>query len=373
MFSAFKEEDRNYIRQEASAVFQQAGIKPRIFEKRNLSTFGLELKTTFHLIREEKEILLFAILQWAVMILGYMVWTQILDWIPDTIWQEIRKANDDDRDASFTMLNLVFIGWGFLVIAVASYPLSILNAAMTAAQYLRSSDQTSTISKCLTMASRNLGRLWVFTAMDAWITVRAILGRLPKKRNRWSAADEALYYAWKIGTIGIGPALVAGKNYKEAISDSIILLKKEPLYAIGVRMGYSMICWIIGITTYIGAVYYFCTYGQHDEDNMVYNAYTLLAFPIFISVGVTLVLIRPFYLIMVASMYSYTLPLDKKVTDFSEPPENSAGLAVFFLILLGILLAAYFYGDQLGIRGWIESLAARDLFHYQQYLQGTAQ
>ena len=106
-----------------------------------------------------------------------------------------------------------------MVVTVASYPIAILNAAMTATHYLRSAGQSSSIAKCFNLAFKHLGRLWVFTTIDAWITVNAILDRLPRKRGRRTAFDELLYYAWKIGTIGVVPALVAGKGYIDAAKD----------------------------------------------------------------------------------------------------------------------------------------------------------
>jgi hypothetical protein len=37
---------------------------------------------------------------------------------------------------------------------------------------------------------------------------------------------------------------------------------------------------------------------------------------------------------------------------------------LFFSTLLSALLALYFFGDQLGIRGWIEALATKDIQTY---------
>src|SRR5690606_815471 len=105
----------------------------------------------FRLIAAEREIVLFAALQWAVIGIAYVIWTQILDWIPDSVWEEAARS---DRETDFLLINLVLLGWSFLVVAVASYPISLLNAAMTAAHYLRSAGQTSTIARCLILAFR---------------------------------------------------------------------------------------------------------------------------------------------------------------------------------------------------------------------------
>lgn len=343
---------------EAREIFDSTGAKPKVLSGRNFSIFWGELGYALRLIAGEKEIVLFAVLQWAVIGLAYLIWVQILDWIPDEVWNEVRRSSNDR--VQFTLVNIALLSWSFLVIAVASYPISILNAAMTAAHYLRSSGQPSTIAGCLNLAFKNLGRLWVFTTIDAWITVDAIMDRLPRKNGRRTAFDELLYYAWKIGTIGVVPALVAGKGYVEAAKDSVSLLRNQPVRAIGIRMGYSLICWIIGIAAYFGGIYYLTAFGGGaSEAKAVYNFYVVIAVPIVIAVGVTSVAVRPFYLVMVSKLYTDVVPIDRDATAPVTGTKFDA-VAVIFAFLLGALLAFYFLGDQLGVRAWIESLAARD-------------
>jgi hypothetical protein len=358
MFFASQREALNVARDEAREIFDKTGAKPKVLSGENFSTFWSELGYASRLILQEKEILFFAALQWAVIGLAYTIWTQILDWIPDQVWEQVSR---DDNEIQFTLLNLVLLGWSFFVVAVASYPISLLNAAMTATHYLRSSGQSSTIARCLSLASKNLGRLWVFTTIDAWITVDAILDRLPRKRNNRTALDELLYYAWKIGTIAVVPALAAGKGYVEAARDSVALLREKPVRAIGIRMGYSLICWIIGIAAYAGSFYYFVAFHDGASTvNAVYNFYLLMAVPIVIAVGVTAVLVRPFYLVMVSKLYTDVVPIDREATAFASDRRFDIP-ALIFAILLCILLALYFFGDQLGIRAWIESLAEKDM------------
>ena len=249
---------------------------------------------------------------------------------------------------------------------VASYPIAILNAAMTATHYLRSAGQSSSIAKCFNLAFKHLGRLWVFTTIDAWITVNAILDRLPRKRGRRTAFDELLYYAWKIGTIGVVPALVAGKGYVEAAKDSVSLLRNQPARTIGIRMGYSLICWIIGIAAYVGGAFYLMgSHGSARRANDVYNFYLLMAVPIVLAAGVTAVVVRPFYLVMVSRLYTDVVPIDRDATTLMVGKKFDV-LAVIFAILLCALLAFYFFGEQLGIVGWIKSLATRDIQAHRQ-------
>lgn len=343
------------------------GYDTGLFAGQNISTFWRQFGYAFRLIAEEKEIVFCAMLQWLVIGLAYVMWTQVLDWIPDDLWNAVRDSNDNNRDGAFTLVNLVLLAWSFLVVVVASYPLSLLNAAMVAAHYLHHSGQASTLAKCLRLAGANLGQLWIFTTIDAWITVTAILDRLPRKRGRRTLADEALYYAWKIGTIGITPALVAGKGFKHAALDSIKIIRQEPVRAIGTRMGYSLLCWIIGVTSYVGAFYYFkAVGGAGGEANRIYNAYFIFAVPILIAVGATTVLLRPFYLVMVSRLYSDVI----SPSIDTEMPESRGldWLAFVFGILLCVLVAMYLLGDQLGIRTWIEALSAKDLTNYRNLL-----
>ncbi|MEM8542190.1 MAG: DUF6159 family protein [Pseudomonadota bacterium] len=355
--------DLNWAQDEAKKLFHQNGTKPKVLSSQNFSTFIAELRYAAKLIGEEKEIILFATLQWIVIATAYVMWTAILDWIPDNLWEEARRSNENNEDGSFTLINLVLLGWSFFVIVVATYPISLLNAAITTAHYLRSSGQSSTISKCITLAFSNLAQLWIFTVIDAWITVMAILDRLPKKRgrNKRTAADEVAYYAWKIGTIGMLPALVAGNNFVEAAKNSILLLREQPARSIGIRMGYSLLCWIIGIGAFFMTMLYLTASNAHDiETDRVYHFYLTAAFPIVIAIGIIAVLLRPFFLIMVASLYTDVLPQDGRSAEVRVGNKANT-LNIFFFLALFTLCTMYFLGDQLGLRDWIEALASKDL------------
>lgn len=354
-------------RTEAQAIFDAAHEKPAILSARNFHGFLGELGYALRHILEEKEILFFAALQWLVIGLAYIMWTQILDWIPQSLWDEVARSSKQDDEGAFTLVNLVLLGWSFLVVVVASYPISILNAAMTSSHYLRLSHQTSTIPKCFNLAFKNLGRLWIFTTIDAWVTVTAILDRLPgKKRRKRTALDEAVYYAWKVGTIGVAPALVAGRGYAEAAKDSIAILKKHLTRAIAIRMGYSLVCWVIGIAAYAGSIWYFVRYGNHSGKTLsIYNFYVLMAVPVFIAVGVTSVLVRPFFLIASSKLYSDAVPVGRRATALTID-EKFDPLFFAFCVLLAVFSSLYFLGDEIGIRDWIEGLAARDIQDYRQ-------
>ena len=157
----------NTARDEARAILEKSDEKPRAFRSGNLPTFFAEARYSARLIFEEPEIFVFALFQWLVIATAYVMWTQALDWIPDSVWNAISESRRSTDIPEFYLVNLFLLGWSFFVVLVASYPISLLNAAMASAHYLRNSGQSSTAAKCLTLASRNMGRLWAFTTIDA--------------------------------------------------------------------------------------------------------------------------------------------------------------------------------------------------------------
>jgi hypothetical protein len=354
---------------EARAVIEANGGPGAI---RRIGSFFGNLGDVFRLITQEPEILLFAALQWAVIAAGYLCWVQALDWIPDSVWEEVARAEEQNRDSGFDFINFFLIGWSFAVVAAASFPLAILNAAMVAVHGLRHDGYDSTIVTALRMGFRNIGKQWAFTTADAWITVTAILDRLPKKRGpKRTAMDELLYYAWKLATMGMVPAMVHGRGIIDAAKDSVRMIKGEPGRAIAIRFGYSGLCWILGILTYAGSIAFFSLYGHDIEGakNEIFNFYFLMAVPICISVGVIMVLVRPFFLLMVAKLY--TEVINPKVSfDPQIMAENAGGqeeaaispYAIGFLagcLILAVILAAV-YANDLGLTDWVDSLAAKD-------------
>lgn len=361
MFFSEERKELNKVRDEARDYFAASARTPRVLSSENLTVFARATEHAAALIGKEKEIILFAVLQWLVIAAAYLIWIQILDWIPDRLWDAVRSDIENDRKSAFTLINLVLLAWSFLVVTVASYPISLLNAAMTAAHNLHISGQASTIGRCINLARRNLGRLWVFTTIDAWITVRAILDRLPKKRGSRTLVEEALYYAWKVGTIGVFPALVTGKTFTDAAQDSIAILKEAPVAAIGLRMGYSLVCWFVGVGAYIAGLWFvFNSDLAPENSNFIFNFYLFIAVPALISVGVVTVLIRPFYLLSITSLYSEIRPVSKEAIVPTQGHRTDA-LALIFIVLLTALLGSYFFGDDLGLRVWIEDLANTDL------------
>ena len=332
-------------RTHAQAVFASSGTRPKLLSLKNFSALRDDFSYALKLMRQEKEILLFAALQWLVIGLAYLMWIQVLDWIPDSVWAEVARAAKEDRDYEGGIADLMLWGWSLLIIATAAYPLAILNASIVASHYLKASNHKSTIASCLRLASKNLGRVWLFMALDAFVTVNAILDRLPKKRGKRTAGEEAAYYAWKIATVGALPSLVAGNGFIDASRESVLLLEGQPVRAIGIRMGYSLLCWIIGVVAYAGAILFFLMFGGPlSGENWLYHFYLLMGAPIFLAVGATS-LLRPLFVIAVSKLYTDVIPVHVEVerTVVAEPENQIDWPMLVFAMLFGIMAALYFF------------------------------
>lgn len=357
-------------RDRARDFLDRGGYKPKIFSAANVRTFFGALPEVVRLIAREPEILLFAGLQWLVIGLGYVAWTQVLRWIPDAAWDAVREASEQERKGAFTLLNLVLLGWSFLIVCVASYPIGVCNAAMVAVHDLRASGERVTIGRCLAIAGHHLGRIWLFTIVDSWITVSAILDRLPRKHYHRTALDELLYYAWKLATMAVVPALVNGRSFLNAGRDSFLLLTEQPQRALALRLGYSAVCWVVGVLSYAGAAFLLVRSGMtHQGPHFIYNAYFLAAAPVVIAVGVVAVLVRPFYLLSVAAFYTELVDVKEEIErDVASEPHWEqvlfSGKFLLFAMLLIAVFSAVFYAPELGLTQWIDHLAAIDLSAY---------
>jgi hypothetical protein len=331
-------------RNHAQGVLAASGTKPSVLSLKNFTAMRQDVVYAVRLMMQEKEILLFAALQWLVIGFAYLMWTQVLDWIPDSVWAEVARASAENRDAPADWASLAIWVWSLLIIATAAYPLALLNAAIVASHYLKSSGQASTIPACFKLASKNLAKVWIFTAMDGLVTANAILDRLPSKRRRRTAVEEGAYYAWKIATVGALPSLVSGKGLVDAANESVWLLEDQPVRTIGIRMGYSLVCWIIGVLAYAGAIVTFVMFGDPlDGENWVYNVYILMGAPIFIAVGI-ISLIRPIFVLAISKLYTDVVPVNVEIegTVVVQPANEVDWPTLVFAMLLGIVLALYF-------------------------------
>lgn len=334
----------DFVKKDISNIPEIKNNKHRVWGKDKFKDFLLQTTSATKFVFQEKEIFLFLLVQWIVIGLVYYLWIQMLGWIPKSIW-----ANDNDL--TNTILNLVFLGWSFLLVGVASYPIGIVSGCIGAAYFLRKEGYPSTIANTLKIVLPKSLELWTFLWIDGWITVNQILLRLPKKGGSGdNALSELLYFSWKLGTIGILPAILNGRNLIDAGKESVSLVIKHPQETLLLRGGYSLVCWIIGVVSYIGALLFFIQFHSLlGAENDVYQFYFWMGIPIFFSVGIVVFFLRPIFII--ASCRLYTEYFQEQNMNLSLPTQTSKitrALAIFVTLLL-IIAAVFFFREQLGI------------------------
>lgn len=337
----------SFLKRDAKRILDENGVKPSVWSSENIGFFAKSAYYSLSLILKEKEIILFSILQWVAIAIVYYIWVQIFSWIPNEVWESESKMRD-------LTLNIAFAAWSFLCVAIAAYPIGVLTGAMGAAHFLREQGYKSTVAACLKVSLTNSKSLWVFQIIDGWLTVDIILERLPKRgyfaRYRQRKIYEAIYYAWKVGTVGFVPAALVGNGLAESGKESIRLLKNNLLEVLMLRGGYSVVCWLIGVTTYFGSIWFFSEYNFlfKTEDKM-FVFYFWMGVPILLSVGVIKLFVRPIYVISSCKLYSDYLIQSKVNFELADMPSRGKSAFITFLITCVIFAVIFLYREPLGL------------------------
>lgn len=300
---------------------------------------------------KEKEIFMFGLLQWAAIGLGYLLWVQMLDWIPEWVW---RSAAESD---SGSIADVVLLVWSFVCVGVVAYPIGILSGCMGAAHFLHRQGQPSSVAACLQMVLPQGWPLWTFHWIDGWITVNRILDRLPRKNDRRSkaqkAASEVLYYAWKLGIAGVLPNLVTGHGLLRSGKNSVLFVKDNFKEVAKLRTGYSALCWVVGILAYIGTMFLFMVVDIVPEGGEVYGHiytfYLWAAVPILVATAVIMLLLRPIYVLALCELYSEYVEREDIPIDLPDNPSKGTSALVAFGCLCLIIGVAYLFRQELGI------------------------
>jgi len=72
----------------------------------------------------EKEALFFVLLQWLVIFLVYLLWVQMLAWIPDEVWQSTENSDEG------SIVDWILLLWSFICVGIAAFPIGILSGCM---------------------------------------------------------------------------------------------------------------------------------------------------------------------------------------------------------------------------------------------------
>ena len=195
----------------------------------NYKDFTSRIGYALQLGLKEKEIFFFGVMQWVAIIIACLLWVQILFWIPQPVWESMNACDargEEDCSAAITMPLMI---WGWVCILLAAFPVGILSSAMGTAHFLHKSGQESTVLKCLHVAFSNAWITWSFHYVDGLITVRQIISRFPSDNDHRTpaqvAAEEAAYYAWKVGSAGMLPNIVLGNGLVLSAKNSLKFLK----------------------------------------------------------------------------------------------------------------------------------------------------
>lgn len=299
----------------------------------------------------EKHLIVLALLQWVFIALGYYIWLQILDWIPVHIWDMALNSQVP------IIVDIVFLLWSLIIVGIVAFPIGILTACMGAVHFLHQQDSDVKLSTCFKAVLPNAWSIWIFSWIDSWWTVSQILDRLPKKGGgTWTFKGELIYLAWKLGTMGMIPAMVTGKRLRDAGIDSVNFIKVKLKKAATTRLGYSTVCWFVGILTYIGTIYFLFTEPgtldfTYTISTQMYAFYFWVGIPTLLSTGVILVFLRPVYIITSCDLYSQYLTKNSEVPLLNEKAGKWLSAIIVLLTLMLFVLVIYLFREQLGIIG----------------------
>ena len=311
------------------------------------STSGLKAGYALSLGLKEKEIFFFGGMQWLAVSLGYLLWTQMLFWIPPEVWDAME--NQDGAGPIDYALTL----WAFLCVGLVAFPVGIFSSCMGVTHFLYKQGRASTVAMCLKLSLPNAWRLWAFHWTDGWFTVKQIWSRIPGGENRTLAQilyQEALYYAWKVGISGVLPSMVIGKGMIESGKESVEFVKQNTKEIIKLRAAYSGNCWVLGILTYVAAfpIVFYLDDGTGIGNNIA-NIYLYIALPICFSVGVIMFFLRPIYLLSLCNLYSDYLKANNKAIELPDNPPRAISALVVFAILCIAVLVVFYYREAIGL------------------------
>ena len=311
------------------------------------SYYGYSLRLMF----KEKELLLFIFLQWSSIAIGYYLFVMMLYWIPEEVW---RSTENNDKGS---IADVVLFLWMIMCIGVASLPFGIFSSCMSVVHFLRSQGKESTIAACLKIVLPRFWSLWVFHWFDGYVTVERMWERLPSKNDRTPISvklrNEALYYAWKVATMGILPNLITGRSVWETSKNTIGMIKENTKEVLIIRTGYSVLCWIVATITYVIGVLNFGWIAENFLPGDIYSNvakfYFIAGIPLLISIGIIQIFIRPAYILSLNAVYVCYMQKNGQELLQDTPPSPVVSVLVTAGTFLLFVFVIIFYRYELGI------------------------
>jgi len=320
----------------------------------------------------------FGAMQWLSVVLAYFLWLQMLYWIPQPVWDFIGECLDGpgDGDGCTVAADIPLFLWGILCIFLAAFPIGILSSAMGTTHFLHKNGEKSTVIKCLSAAFSNAFATWNFHFVDGYITVARIIERLPDENDKRTpaqkAASEALYYAWKLGIAGVIPSLVLGNGVIESGKNSIKFVKANFIEIAKLRAAYSLLCWIIGILAYVGAIITLIFMGDEiyalSGGLAIAKIYLYMVIPIAVSVSVVMILLRPIYVLTICDMYSDYLSQNNEKANLPNNPENGKKAVILFIVICAIVALIASFREQIGLTNVLSEIpdASREIRYIEK-------
>tara|TARA_B100001063_G_C16730988_1_gene539275 strand:- start:62 stop:1351 length:1290 start_codon:yes stop_codon:yes gene_type:complete len=331
--------------------------------KGKFKDFGSRIGYALSLGLKEKEIFFFGLMQWLSVVLAYLLWIQMLYWIPQPVWDWVGECLDQpgDNDGCTLAADIPLFLWGILCIFLAAFPIGILSSAMGTTHFLHKNGEESTVAKCLSAAFSNAFATWNFHFVDGYITVGQIIERLPSddkhetalQKAARRAASEALYYAWKLGIAGVLPSLVLGNGVIESGKNSIKFVKANFIEIAKLRAAYSLLCWVVGILAYVGAIITLIFMGDEiyalSGGIAIAKIYLYMIVPIAVSVSVVMIFLRPIYVLTICDMYSDYLSQNNEKANLPNNPKNGKKAFILFVVICALVALVAGFREQIGL------------------------
>jgi len=131
--------------------------------------------------------------------------------------------------------------------------------------------------------------------------------------------------------------LITERWLAESCRQSVMVVKHKFKVVVGLRLGYFILCWVIGVTAYIGAILFFVAFpnlvlrGNEEIYGRIYTVYFWIGLLIIIAVAILQLFLRLIYVIASCDIYSDYLEEKQEKAMFPEHLQKAPVLLLLFL------------------------------------------